>query len=351
MYMPTTRVGFQCLSDPRCVRSEDYTPHQNPEFRHDRSLLSPGEEGKLPAWRVFITSYWGDRPAHYSGQGQNAKGQYGQSVDGESAWSSHILDPRWHVTPWAYPGHTHLPLSIERTCLGSPTVPHSQRNASVLILGKLSHYFYEPEAPAAGEWQRVVDAMAAEGVEILTAAKEEDGSPIPAGLKRLPQMDKVAYGQTLSSVRALLGIGNPQLSPSPFNSLCGGVPVVLPYYTDEGPTPEGWALFKDAWTQHGPALLAGEPYAYAYRSVDDMIEQLRKAVQTPIDGYVPSEMRLKVVGERTREWLHHDWEAEYNAIRRTRKKLEYPPVMWETCRASGTCRYPILGKPYKPEDK
>lgn len=351
MYMPTIRVGFMCLSDPRCVRPEDYHPHANPELRHDTSLLTPGEEGKLPAWRVVIISYWGDRPSRYSGQGQNAWGQYGQSEDGESGWSSHILDSRWHAVPWAYPNnHTHLPLSIERTCLGSPTVPWEQRNATVLLLGKLSHYFYKPHAPPIEEWARVVDAMKAEGIEILTGAEEEEGHPIPAGLKRLPPMGKVEYGKMLSSVRALLGIGNPQLSPSPFNSFCRGVPVVMPYHTDDGPTPDGWALFKDKWAQHGPAMQVGEPYAYAYRTVDDMIEQLKKAVKTPIDSYIPPEMTLQSVGERVRAFLYTDWEGEYNAILRQRKKLEYPPIMWEKCRESETCKYPILGHPYNPEE-
>lgn len=349
MYMPTTEVGFQCLNDPRCVRPEDFHPHPNPELRHDTSLLAPGEEGTTPAWRVVITSYWGDRPARYSGQGQNAKTQFGQSQDEVSDWSSHILDTRWHITPWAYPNHTHLPLSIERTCLSSPTVPFEQRNASVLILGKLSHYFHKPEAPKFEEWGRVVAAMRDEGIELWTGAKEEEDMPIPEGLRRLPEMDKVAYGKTLSSVRALLGMGNPQLSPSPFNALCRGVPVVLPYYKDDGPTPAGWKLFKDAWAQHGPALVPGEPYAYAYRSVDDMIAQLKKAVRTPIDSYVPPEMTLQSVGERTRAWLHHDWEAEYRAVLARRRKLEYPPVMLETCYESKKCKYPILGHPRDPD--
>lgn len=351
MYLPTAQVGFQCLSDPRCIWPQDYHPHPNPALRHDTSLMLPHEVGTTPPWRVFHTSYWGDRPSRYSGQGQNAGTQFGQSVDQVSTWSSHLLDPRWHIVPWAYPNHTHLPLSIEWTCLSSPTVPWEQRNASVLVLGKLSHYFHMAGAPAFDAWGRIVAAMAAEGIELWTGAEEEPGHPLPAGLRRLPQMDRVAYGQALSGVRALLGIGNPQTSPSPFNSFCRGVPVVLPYYTDDGPTPGGWKMFKDAWTQNGPALAVGEPYAYAYRSVDDMIAQLRTAVRTPIKGFVPPDMSLRSVGAKTRAWLHHDWEAEYRAIRTQRRVIQYPPVMLEKCRESNTCRYPLLGHPVRPKDE
>lgn len=308
--------------------------------------MKPHEEGRTPAWRIFITSYWGDRPSNYSGQGQSAKLQYGQSLDEESPWSSHILDNRWHIVPWSYPNHTHLPLSIEGTCLGSATVPWPQRNASVLILGKLSSYFHRERAPDFKDWSKIVAAMAAEGIELWTGATEETGKPIPEGLRRLPEMDKATYGRTLSSTRALLGIGNPQLSPSPFNSLCRGVPVVMPYYTHEGPTPGGWKTFKDRWAQNGPVLEVGEPYAYAYRGVEDMIEKLKRAVRTPIESYVPPEMTLQTVGERTRKWLYHDWEGEYREVlKRRRGKLEYPPIMMEVCRGGGHCTYPILGQP------
>lgn len=334
MYVPTKEYGFQCLSDPRCVRAADYRPHPNTTLRHDSSLLRPEDVGRTPAWRVFIASYWGDRPEAYSGQGESPRLHWGQ----EGPWSSHLLDVRWHVVPYAYPGHTHVPLTVEQTCLSAPVVPHGQRNSSVLVLAKDSAYFFERGAP---DWAALVPALKQHGLE-LWAAPHKGDKALPEGIRRLPPMDKAEYARTLAGVSALLGIGRPHISPSPFNSVCAGVPVLIPYYTDDGPRPGGWKTFKDKWTQHGPALQLGEPHVYAYRGTDELVAQLARAVATPFDPYVPHEMTLANVAERTREWLHADWEGRYDAIRRERRVVEYPPIMAERCYASGMCKLAIL---------
>jgi hypothetical protein len=43
-----------------------------------------------------------------------------------------------HCSPWALPGHVHLPYSIEEYCLPLPVKPHEERNNTVLIFAKRS---------------------------------------------------------------------------------------------------------------------------------------------------------------------------------------------------------------------
>lgn len=64
MYWPLDSHGYQCLTNPRCVRPEDYTPAADPKHRWDVSRIPKHEIGTLPAWRVFMPTYvstWGRR--------------------------------------------------------------------------------------------------------------------------------------------------------------------------------------------------------------------------------------------------------------------------------------------------
>lgn len=39
--------------------------------------------------------------------------------------------------PFPYPGHTYIPLTLEKSCLQLDVVPHDQRKEEVTVLGKL----------------------------------------------------------------------------------------------------------------------------------------------------------------------------------------------------------------------
>lgn len=40
-------------------------------------------------------------------------------------------------SPWEYPGHTYIPLSIERECTKATVVPQEERKDQALVLAKL----------------------------------------------------------------------------------------------------------------------------------------------------------------------------------------------------------------------
>jgi hypothetical protein len=42
-----------------------------------------------------------------------------------------------NVSPFQYPGHTQIPLTIEPACLQNPVVPFEERNDAILILAKI----------------------------------------------------------------------------------------------------------------------------------------------------------------------------------------------------------------------
>jgi alpha-1,3(6)-mannosylglycoprotein beta-1,6-N-acetyl-glucosaminyltransferase len=84
--------------------------------------------------------------------------------------------------------------------------------------------------------------MKKDGYELITVAKEEDGNPIPEGIVKLGGQSKHEYEMLLAYSKALLGIGLPQISPSPYNALCAGVPVVMPFWK-KAPPGRGWHEF------------------------------------------------------------------------------------------------------------
>jgi len=85
--------------------------------------------------------------------------------------------------------------------------------------------------------------MAKDGYELVTVANEEKGFPIPDGIVKLGSQSKHSYELLVATSRALMGIGLPEISPSPYNAICAGVPAVMPYWQDK-PVGDGWYKFS-----------------------------------------------------------------------------------------------------------
>lgn len=47
----------ECVSNPRCIRPEDYRPAENWLHRHDLNWIGEDQLGVLPLWRIFVTTY------------------------------------------------------------------------------------------------------------------------------------------------------------------------------------------------------------------------------------------------------------------------------------------------------
>lgn len=54
---------------------------------------------------------------------------------------------------------------------------------------------------------------------LLTAAKEKEGAPIPAGVQAVGFQERDAYEELVAKSRVMLGIGFPPISPSIYTAL------------------------------------------------------------------------------------------------------------------------------------
>jgi hypothetical protein len=167
-----------------------------------------------------------------------------------------------------------------------------------------------------GHWPEIVKRVKNFGADLWSFAHEVDHIPVPEGLIKIGTLPRDEYSRKSGSARALLGIGSPPISPTPYDSLCRGVPIVMPYKGDT-PTPKGWALYKSELVQHGPINMIGKPYVYTYKlgDVDDMAAKLERAYNNLIESYVPPEKKAAFVVDRVHEVLNHDWEGEYRSLR------------------------------------
>lgn len=140
-------------------------------------------------------------------------------------------------------------MSIEKSCMQTPYVDHDKRNDTALVYAKKIEYFYHPHAPELDTWSWLANTSdKIHPFDIISTAQNwhnpgEEDFELPLGLESLGSKSRVAYNRLLSKVRALIGIGNPLISPSVYSALCQGVPVVIPYF-QEYPEPPGWYLFN-----------------------------------------------------------------------------------------------------------
>lgn len=216
-YLTDANAAVRCLLDPRCVRPDDYVPHANASLR--LPAAAPDEVGALPAWRIFGVSFWGARPHKWQGT-QHPCRDWAQCGDAE--WRYHPLGNQWVITPYAYPGHTQIAMSVEQACLALPPTPQSETDAAdgVLVLAKLPMYFhlgwFKEALDALG---RVRDAIAP--TKLWTTVKDLgiDEYPLPEALTPLGKQDPEAYGRLIGRARALLGVGFPVISPTPYEAM------------------------------------------------------------------------------------------------------------------------------------
>ncbi|KAL7424015.1 hypothetical protein Q5752_001600 [Cryptotrichosporon argae] len=330
MYWMRDANAFECIQDPRCIRPEDYTPVDDPTIGYDLAALTEaGDIGVLPMHRIFAVSYWGARPVNAPAPGLNAAYDWGvvPQPGGDEVWSYNPLGRRWVITPFPYPDHTWIPYSAERECLQTPYIPFEERNSSVVILAKETKYFHYPVAtdllPA---WPALADDLAALGHSFVSTSTISEGQPLPVGVEMVGRQARPAYQHLLAGAKALLGIGHPEISPSPYVALCKGTPVIMPYNRNVS-SPTGWSKYNAHYVQHGPINELSEPYVYTYdiHNATDLRDKMIRAIQTPIEPYVPPEYDEKSVKVQTRKMLYYDYEGEYR--RRVDANGGRPPAL------------------------
>ncbi|WRT67044.1 uncharacterized protein IL334_004010 [Kwoniella shivajii] len=293
-----------CVTDPRCIAKEHYIP---PEDAEDLSIGVPDEErGVIPIWALNIVDYWGARPREMS----NNHYWWGLSEDGD--WSYHPLGQEWIATPWPLPGnHYHLPYTIEEYCMKMPITPHEERKDAALLLAKRSAYFHYPYVSPASFWTNLSQIP---DLELLSTVEEEEGKPLPEGLQTMGRQSREDYEVLVGNVKALVGMGAPPISPSIYSSLCQATPVVIPYFQEDYRM-DGWWLYS-SWSQHGPAIAIGEPYVYKYyaQNYTDLEHAVRRAMATPIDRFIPEDMKLPYALSQLSKYLSRDLKGMFDKV-------------------------------------
>ncbi|KAJ3245656.1 hypothetical protein HDU78_008860 [Chytriomyces hyalinus] len=300
-----------CVLDPRCVENYQRLDSTWP----DLATIPANERGIVPLWKLFAITYWGARPGEI----------FWTYVSGQ-LYSFNPLGNQWTIVPFPYPEHSYIPFSYEHEC--NETVDASERDDQVVILAKHTKYFFTDRSPTKEMWNRLVNGTEL-GVKFVTSASQldENDGPLLPGINSTGILPPSEYKHVVSKSKAMLAIGYPALSPSPYVALCAGVPVLIPYFQDN-PIPDGWNLFREVSSQHGAVASLGEPYAYSYhyRDSDMLVEKLRKAISTPIEKFIPESMLWQSVLDTVETFMSRNWRLEaLKIIKANRSKIPLLP--------------------------
>ncbi|KAH8831781.1 hypothetical protein DL96DRAFT_1779297 [Flagelloscypha sp. PMI_526] len=228
-------------------------------------------------------------------------------------WKFNPLGSEWSLVPYEMPeGHFHLDVRLFLLFR-----PNTGRIA-LWFCPRSLHYFYE--WPVFDPNTFFTELRRKTGMDLVTTAEISNGYPIPPGLTSLGEIPAEDYDRLLSESKAVLGISRPTLSPTPYASMCRGVPVIMPYTSQlndgrtcsAAPPTADWCGFNIALHQHGPAGRIGEPYVYMVDAIgvnDTAIDTILRAVNTPIGQYVPPEMTYEAVEQRLLDFFAIDWET------------------------------------------
>ncbi|KAJ7485671.1 hypothetical protein FB451DRAFT_62866 [Mycena latifolia] len=219
----------------------------NPEdatrcFNQTTCIRSAENPAGIPAWKIFSFLWW--------------------------PYSVNPLGAKWTLHPEDYQHNgqalnTYLGYTIEPQCSKYPFVPHSQREPQVYILAKFLKFFL----PANRAWPpEFFDAATnATGMSFVMASKDQAGSPklspgdLATSITNVGPVTQDQFYDLLSKSVALVGVGNPALSPTPYDAMCLGVPFINPVsgWDKKNPTDRSkWA------TQHNMLRSLSPPYVY-----------------------------------------------------------------------------------------
>lgn len=162
------------------------------------------ERGTIPLYKIFIPSAPGARP-----------GDGGFAIPDSGKFSFNLLGPEWTISPFRYPGHTWMPFSLEKTC---KSVSQPKKTDRVFILGQKASIFYSDKAPDPTGW---TDLATKVGLRLVAAASpdKDDARPLPKGVERVGPLNSITFSQALAESRAMIGIGNPFTTPTPFEAM------------------------------------------------------------------------------------------------------------------------------------
>ncbi|KAJ6575597.1 hypothetical protein DFH09DRAFT_981160 [Mycena vulgaris] len=273
MILAETGDVEQCFKDPSgCYMSDQKNP-----------------DG-IPAWKLFEFNWWTS--------------------------SSHPLGPKWTLSPERYlrlgKENSYLGYSIEPACDTRSFVPHKKRPAQVYVMGKNARYFssdyraWDPES--------LQLASSTTQVKFLAAVRDDKlPTEFTKALDNLGFLSQENFYTELARSVALVGMGSPATSPTPYDAMCMGVPFINPILEWDIKNPEN----RSQWhTQHENLQFLDPPYVYNVFKGDraGFVRAIQHAIERPIDRYVLEEMRLPAIEQHLAIILTTDWKAEAKRI-------------------------------------
>ncbi|KAG9025818.1 hypothetical protein FS837_004813 [Tulasnella sp. UAMH 9824] len=260
----------------------------------------------IPIWKVFIANWWNGSSPPLGGPFTLSPEPYNRWPKGNSGGKDNF-----------YTGY-----SLERTCLKTPFTPHAERPRQAYVFAKFLKFFVMPgyilEDPQGVAGYQLNDDFYANlgktdnitwlGQFKLEGMPKEPAPHPPPGITQVERMERPAFQRLVGQSRVLLGIGRPGLSPTPYEALCLGVPFINPIKRWDPKDPEN----RDKWeAQHDGLVFTGvdEPYVYHVKigDRDGVARAVRKAMETPIERFIPPHMKMSALIDRMKVLLETDW--------------------------------------------
>ncbi|CED84680.1 hypothetical protein [Phaffia rhodozyma] len=261
-------------------------------------LEGPDNTRGIPIWKIF-SMYFFPTPAHPLG----------------SAWT---LSPEpYHYHSQINTEARYLGYSIEKVCLKEPVVPWEKRDDRAYMFAKFDSYLTNSEATWSTSSfptiQRLVNVTFVGGF-MRQHGNRADSPPQIEGITNLGLLDREDFIQEMAKSKVLVGVGNPIISPTPYEALCLGVPFINPIRQWDHDDPED----RDKWvTQHNGLIELNPPHVYHVRQHDEKAlgEAIHQAMNAPIDRYILPRMREEGVKERVKRMVEDvDWWKKWRAL-------------------------------------
>ncbi|KAG7529383.1 hypothetical protein FFLO_05698 [Filobasidium floriforme] len=313
IYNSLTNLGYTCIvaisvdevyryyrQMPDLVKIiiTEHVPLMDQDPKYMESVEHP--DG-IPIWKLFWMTFFPNR-----GQG--------------------VLKGKWTINAVKHPydsdSYNYLGYSIEDHCNSVPFVPLADRPEQAWLFAKQATYFYK----SAFAWERTwfnnltrdVPGLSVKGAfsvdEHYQWNPDKDGhfDNVPGGLVGVENVGRIGpeqFNDELSHSRVLLGVGDPWYSPSPFYSLCFGVPFInVVRKWNEAKPDERWN-----WDVQQPELVTWDPpYVYHVKSkdYDGLVSALKQAMTVPIPRTILPHMTQAEHELRMQALMETDWYDE-----------------------------------------
>ncbi|KAJ3354068.1 hypothetical protein HDU83_005885 [Entophlyctis luteolus] len=220
----------------------------------------------------------------------------------------HPLGSGWCLAPENYASldssatNTYLGYSLEHSCFETDIVPWQLRPNRTYILAKGFEYFQTSKI----DYRQILQDLTGHeyGFEFVI------GAPDAIDVKNVVNvgnLNKTEFLSNLSRSKVLLGLGDPILSPSPYDALCLGVPFVNPIKGWDPKRP--WDRSK--WDSQHEALARLDP-PYVYNVYYNDVEGFKKAIKTAMvtnlgERFVPEQMRSQAIVDRLGDIVFTNW--------------------------------------------